>query len=237
MNKKYIEFSSFFPKSIRGGVYAGISLASAGTMHPFDPEGLQNRHGLFSELPFESPDISFCRQTHSHIVHDADDRILRGEEGDGMITAVPGRFLSVTVADCMPVVLYDKQNQVLGLCHSGWKGTGIALKALKLMKTLHGTRGRDVLAFLGPAIGSCCYQVDSRRAQIFQKTWGRGTVREERGNFFLDLPAANILALESAGLKDIVNYNQCTQCDPRYGSFRREGPEQFIRMVAWAGFH
>jgi len=136
----------------------------------------------------------------------------------------------------MPVFLYDPQNGVLGLCHSGWQGTGIAAEAVRLMEQHFGTQVESLVALLGPAIGSCCYKVDSARAREYSLRWGAGGVVKRGESLFLDMKTANIRLLDSLGVKKVFASQNCTVCDPRLGSFRREGPENYTRMTAFLGF-
>jgi YfiH family protein len=174
----------------------------------------------------------------------------RGPEADGLISRDRETVLSVTVADCLPVFLYDTGGRPeagtggFALVHSGWKGTGIALEALRLMEKSWHTRPGDIAAILGPCIRRCCYQVDDGRARAFEAGFG-GTggggasllepaAFETGGKFFLDLQAANIRLLAGAGVRNIAVCEDCTFTDERLGSFRREGPG-YTRMAALAG--
>ena len=152
-------------------------------------------------------------------------------EGDGMVSFSGEIFLAVTVADCLPVFLLDTENGCFALLHSGWKGTGIAGTALKLMKAKWGTFPCDVAAILGPCIDSCCYKVEAQRAALFEKEFGPESVRKINEDFFLDLKAANIKILSDAGVQNIAVCRDCTFTDERLGSFRREG-ERYTRMLA-----
>jgi YfiH family protein len=177
----------------------------------------------------------------------------RGLKADGLISRDREAVLSVTVADCLPVFLYDTGGRPdtgtggFALAHSGWKGTGIALEALCLMERIWHTRPEDVAAILGPCIRRCCYRVDGERARAFESEFG-GTggggpgifplepvVSEAGGEFFLGLQAANIRLLAGAGVRNIAVCEDCTFTDERLGSFRREGPG-YTRMTALAGY-
>jgi YfiH family protein len=160
--------------------------------------------------------------------------------------------LAVTVADCLPVFLLDLRSGSFAALHSGWKGTGIVLTALALMKE-RGTRPEETAALLGPCIRSCCYRVDDGRAAFFEAEFGpsslrvraltRGggpfplgsVVRRDGGGSYLDLQAANARLLAAAGVRHIAWCEDCTFTDERLGSYRREGPGTYTRMAAMAG--
>jgi len=168
-------------------------------------------------------------------------------QGDGMVSFSPNAVLAVTAADCLPVFLLDTEKGYWAVLHSGWKGTGIVLKALKIMQDA-GTAAGSVAAVLGPCIQSCCYNVDKERAMLFEAQFGvppaqaaaseypLGPVsRQDKSRWYINLQAANAGLLSAAGIRHISYCTDCTFTDTRLGSFRREGGQSFTRMVAMAG--
>ncbi|MDR1587930.1 MAG: polyphenol oxidase family protein [Treponema sp.] len=168
-----------------------------------------------------------------------------GPEADGLVSGDPALSLAVMVADCLPVFLYDVEGGAFALVHSGWKGTGIVLEALRLMREHRRTRPEAVAAVLGPCIQGCCYRVDEARSRAFQAEFGGssgafplGPVVIERAGlpdgpgFFLSLQAANARLLANAGVRNIAVCRDCTFTDERLGSFRRQGPASYTRMLA-----
>ena len=152
--------------------------------------------------------------------------------GDGVITT--GRVtLCVTVADCMPIYLYDRRSGSRGILHSGWKGTGILAQAVQALAECYESRPRDIHVTFGPAIGSCCYRVNPERARLFATLWGRKAVVEREGVPYLDLQAANEAIVRSLGLGGLEIVTDCTVCGGPFGSFRGQGPEKYTHMLAW----
>ena len=204
-----------------------------------------HRLRLFDALGMDN-NAAFLRQIHSKDVIEVNCGNVEANtaiEADGLVTRDQDLKLSVTVADCLPVYLYDTLSQGFAVLHSGWKGTGIVINALDLMKEKFGTRPEAVAAVLGPCIQSCCYKVDAERAHIFNEDFGRleneyplGPViitREDR--YYLNMQAANASLLAGAGVRNIAVNEDCTFTDSRLGSFRREG-EVFTRMIAMTGY-
>lgn len=231
-----------FPFIVEGvpvsGVSCGISSRFAGNMqvgHSGAGSGRQQnpkRLALFDKLGLNAASVYGLEQIHSHTVVNVGFLNPPAGPADGMVCNEPGIVLSVTVADCLPVYLYDTESGAFGIVHSGWKGTGIALKALCMMQECFSTRPQAVAAVLGPCIGPCCYNVDAGRAECFEKEFGAASVRESGGDFYLDLKAANVRLLKNAGVKNIAVCGNCTFTDENLGSFRREGPENYTRMAA-----
>ena len=169
-------------------------------------------------------------------------------QGDGMVSFAHDVFCAVTVADCLPVFLLDTENRFFAVLHSGWKGTGIVLQALEIMRRA-GSRMEAIAAVLGPCIQGCCYNVDEERAKLFEAEFGPSSPhtqgfddfplgqlsRHDNSSWYIDLRAANARLLAAKGVRNIAHCTDCTFTDTRLGSFRREGENAFTRMVAVVG--
>jgi YfiH family protein len=139
------------------------------------------------------------------------------------------------VADCLPIFVYDLRGGAFALLHSGWRGTGIVIEAVRVLREQFGAEPACLAAVIGPGIGACCYAVEAGRAELFRKQFGEQTVREAAdGRTFLDLRAANAVLLEAAGVREVFAAAECTACTAELSSFRREGPG-FGRMAAFMG--
>jgi len=234
---------------------AVMSLAAAGDMGFGDDGNRSRRNRWLCEEGFDPDHSAAIDLVHSRMVIEATslrDVFSAGgirREADGMVTA--GRLsvasgaradevrvdsLVITVADCMPIFLYDRGSGAYGLLHSGWKGTGILSEAVSLMQRLYGTRPADLAAAFGPRIGSCCYVVDEARAAVFSGEFGAAAVVRAEGKPRLDLVAANMALADSLGLGSVRLLDGCTSCDHAYGSFRRQGAGRFTRMAAAIGY-
>ena len=99
-------------------------------------------------------------------------------EADGVMTGEPGLLLGVGAADCVPVLVADRRQRVVGAFHAGWRGTaaGMARVGLRQMVERFGTRPADCVAAIGPSIGSCCYEVGEEVRAAFATG-----LAEERG--------------------------------------------------------
>lgn len=200
---------------------------------------IRNRRNYLSALGISPERVASCSQVHSQNVLSLPGQYIPPREemlGDGLIGNEAGVFLSVTVADCLPIFLFSRGRPLTCLLHSGWRGTGIVKKALELLGTSYNLRPEECTAIIGPGIGSCCYHVPIERADFFANRWGVSTVRRDGENRYLDLKEANKKILEEEGVKDTVVLPYCTSCDSRFGSFRREGPRSFTRMLALIGY-
>ena len=206
------------------------------------------RSKLYDSLGIHDRKIYSVRQIHSKIVYAVDADNPPGGDGDGMVSSDGNVVLSVYVADCLPVYLYDTQSRAFGIVHSGWKGTGIVTVAVKMMKEKWQCNPENIAAILGPCIDSCCYNVDKERYDNFEMKFSAESVKKTLstdGNisgqispeikYFLDLKKANIGLLQKAGIRNIAVCDNCTFTDDRLASYRMEGPENFTHMAAIIG--
>jgi YfiH family protein len=216
------------------GLAAGISLRASGDLRLGSPD----REAFFQALGVPPERHYACRQVHSRRVlwiGDQGPPVVAEWEADGLASGRADRVLSVTVADCLPIFVYDRRGGAFALLHSGWKGTGIVTEAVRLLTEEHGAYPASLAAVFGPGIGACCYAVDAERAALFRRQYGERAVRvEPGGRSFLDLRAANAALLEAAGVWEVHAAAECTACTPELFSFRRDGPG-FGRMAAFIG--
>jgi YfiH family protein len=225
-----IELSSAPP-----GFAARLSLRAAGDMSL--SAGPSPRVAAASQGLFPGRRLVVLKQIHSRrVVRTRTGQDVLFAEADGLVSDNPRLVLGVSVADCMPIWLVDRARTAFGLLHSGWKGTGILAEAVAMLGREFGSRPADLSAFLGPAIGACCYAVDAGRAGLFAAEFGTQNVRKKDGRFHLDLAAANRGLLERIGISRYTCADSCTCCDARFGSYRREGKDGFTRMIALAGY-
>jgi len=122
------------------------------------------------------------QQIHSDIIHRVDAIPEQPLSGDGLITATPGLLLAIQTADCLPIILVDARQRVVGVFHAGWRGTvkRIVEKGFGEMHRSFGSRPRDIKAAIGPGIGGCCYEVgeDVRTKFESQFAYGASLFRE-----------------------------------------------------------
>lgn len=195
---------------------------------------VDNRKKLSSLLDTDN-DLHFivANQTHSEhigIISRVQTRGWQGEEDavsdcDALITNQKGVMLTILSADCVPVLLYDKEKEVVAGIHAGWKGTRakIVAKTVQKMKKIYDCDPGDIIAGVAPAIGRCCYEVDKEVAEHFFDEPRSFDLQGEK--YMLDLPYINKKQLLDAGVLEehIEMSNICTACDvERFFSYRKE---------------
>ena len=138
--------------------------------------------------------------------------VIKSQEADGIITDVKGVSIGILTADCVPVLLFDRKKRVVAAIHAGWKGTAskISAKAVEIMMERFGSRPQDITAAIGPAIGPCCYEVGEEVVSAFGHQ--KGVAVQHGKNWHIDLPKANQLQLQDAGVTEIDLSDICTSC-------------------------
>ncbi|MDY7093451.1 MAG: peptidoglycan editing factor PgeF [Acidobacteriota bacterium] len=174
------------------------------------------------------PRIVWAQQIHSDRVLPAGSGDAGGScgEGDALITAEADLALCVVTADCVPVLLAGAGADGiphLAAAHAGWRGIAADI----LAKTLEALPipAPQLTAWIGPAIGPCCYEVGTDVADQVQAAAGPSVVHARPGaKPHLDLPAAAELQLRRRGVEIIHRVGPCTRCSPDdLWSYRREG--------------
>ena len=160
-------------------------------------------------------------------------------DADALATSTAWLPLMLFVADCVPLLIADPGRRIFAVVHAGWRGTASAItsQVIRSLQQDHGCRPPDLAAWIGPAIGACCYEVGQEVAQAVE----RATVGdpeppempisadtappESSGRVKLDVKDANRRQLLRAGLipERIELSPDCTNCDrDRFFSFRRD---------------
>lgn len=216
------------------------SLASEGSWKYGEQGAPENYEQLGKLFDITPTDIVRAKQIHSADVRvvtkeeNGGDGILRpAAEYDGLITNEKHLLLCTLEADCVPVFLLDPVRKVIGMVHSGWKGTAqkISVNAVNRMKEHFGSRPSDIIAAMGPCICENCYEVSDDLLDPFSGQFSKkemkqffrqSPVREDK--YFLDLAEAIRLSLMKEGVKDahIQKPPFCTFHDGIFPSYRKE---------------
>lgn len=183
-----------------------------------------NRRLFFGELNVPIERVAFTRQVHSDTVHAVD---VAGsyETCDALVTDRSGLFLAISVADCLPILLYDPATKCIGAVHAGWRGSrkAILTSAVEMLKAQYNANPEDIVAFIGPSAGKCCYEVGEEVAAEFPAKY---VDRFKKSKPHLDLKLFNKDLLLRSGVADggIEVSDYCTICsEEMFHSYRRDG--------------
>ncbi len=202
-----------------GGVSRGNGLDTLDLGMGEESDVKENRRRFASALGSDISRMFSAKQIHSDTVEAVTESDLgRKFECDGFVTNEKGLLLTVKVADCVPILLYDEVG-IIGAVHAGWRGTvsGIAVNAVKKMIDL-GASAENIKAAIGPCIHPCCYEVDVpfvnsvKEAKYGSELLRYITPSDKKDKFYADLPSMNIHLLLSVGVKNINVCKNCTSC-------------------------
>lgn len=141
-------------------------------------------------------------------------------KADAILTDNPEVTLFMRFADCVPVLLYDPVQRVVGLVHAGWQGTvkKIVPAAVARMAQHYGTRPQDTYAGIGPSIGAHHYEVGEDVAREVAAAFGPAAdrfLKSQNGAVQFDLWDANRHLLAEMGVQKIETAGICTACHPQ----------------------
>lgn len=218
-----------------------------------DPEAVRkNREALCQLLGIGDDCLILPRQTHQTEVLNIDEAFLslstesrqQALEGiDALVTGVAGVCIGVSTADCIPVLLYDREMGITAAIHAGWRGTvaRIAEKAVASMTKWYGSHPRNIVAQVGPGISLDSFEVGEEVYEAFRKAdfdmepiscrmpKPNGGTPEDNPcdiRWHIDLHECNRLQLLSCGVpeRNIFRSGVCTyQQHERFFSARRMG--------------
>jgi YfiH family protein len=145
---------------------------------------------------------------------------------DAVVTKETGVLIGVQAADCVPVLIYEKERGIIGAVHAGWRGTaaGILKKTIEMIMKRYVCGAEGFCVAIGPSIKGCCYSVDHEVNDAVMKATGEGDYYAKKGDkHFLDLPSANKYQALSLGIPgpNIWVSDECTYCNPdKFYSYR-----------------
>lgn len=227
----------------------GVSTKAGGTA-PFynnmsrhvgdEPERvMQNRAEFYSAIGAAGDNFAHANQVHSANAESITSPGLY-KQTDALITDTKGLYLVISVADCLPVMLYDKSKRVIANIHSGWRGTaaGIVTNTVEKMRSEFNTDPCDIIAFGGQCIGKEKFEVGGEVAALFgEKYVYPHPLSENSEKFYIDLKSVVRDQLLDAGVlgQNIEISPLCTYSEKdMFHSYRRD-KDKSGRMFAVIG--
>lgn len=192
----------------------------------------ENRAALQTHCP-DVNEWQWLQQVHGAQVHRLESA-QTNLRGDGLITQKRGLACCIMTADCLPVLLCDELGKEIAAVHCGWRS--LAQGILENTITKMSSKPDSLLAWLGPAIGPCHFEVgkDVKDALVAGNV---SSVSESQfspigeGKFLANLYGIARMQLESQGIGRTFGSDFCTYCDSdQFYSYRRD--RQCGRMVS-----
>lgn len=230
------------PKNIRAAVtthldgvsqapYASFNLAS----HVGDDPALvrANRMHLRTALALPVEPL-WLKQVHGITVVDAARTDIE-PEADGAFSAQAGVVCAVLTADCLPVLLCNRQGTKVTALHAGWRGlaSGIIEAGVQALNM----PGSELIAWLGPAIGPEKFEVGAEVRTVFlqhdpQAASAFRTTHD--GKYLADIYLLARQRLQKLGITGVYGGEFCTVTDTaRFFSYRRDGVTGRMATLIW----
>lgn len=190
-----------------------------------------NRQQLMDFFRFKKQP-EWLEQTHGTHCVIVEESLLR--EADASITRTPGTILSILTADCLPVLLCNRQGSEVAAIHAGWKGLANGVIENTLNKML--SHKNELLAWIGPAICKSCYSVGQEVRDIFVKRYkfADPVFQLQQDKYFFNLALMAEFILNNWGIEAVYQSNACTfeQQDDFY-SYRRSQQTGRMASLIW----
>ncbi|QSA96296.1 peptidoglycan editing factor PgeF [Methylococcus sp. EFPC2] len=209
------------------GEFAGLNL---GTHVGDDPERVASNRKLLSQALDLPAEPLWLNQVHgtTAVRADAPATVI----ADASWTDRPATVCAVMTADCLPILLCDRRGERIAAVHAGWRGLADGV----VEATVDALGTTDLLAWLGPAIGSDAFEVGDEVRRTFIDRLGEceHAFRPHADKWKADLYTLARLVLGGLGIDDIHGGGHCTYGDPdRFYSYRRDGRTGRMATLIW----
>ncbi len=198
---------------------------------PSPPHWLKQVHGV-EVLRFDAPPEP---DAASITIPDSQAPLPSNQEADASITSAPGVVLAILTADCLPVLFASKTGDEIAAAHAGWRG--LAAGVLEATVAAMRTPPNELIAWLGPAASSECYEIGAEVRDAFlahDAISGRHFIPTRENHFRIDLFALARDRLTAAGVAQIHGGGLCTMSDAeRFYSYRRDGRTGRQAALIW----
>ena len=200
----------------------------------------ENRRTIKNQLAkinINCQEVIFAKQVHGNNIieinqHNLQEKLQNTEEGDAIVSNLTELAIAVVTADCLPILLFDLQKQVIVAIHCGWRGAIENIISNTILKIKNKYHANNLVAIIGPAIQQDSYQVgwefyekfinyDKNNQQFFVSDPQNYYSEQQNKKWLFDLPNFATKQLQRLGVRHIINSKINTFTNKEYHSFRR----------------
>jgi YfiH family protein len=218
----------------------GVSATPWATLNISDAVGddpaavAENRRRLVAALGPSAGPLVTMRQVHGTDVAVVDTAGDEPPEADALVTTTPGVTLVVQVADCTPVLLWDRRARVVAAVHAGRRGlaAGVVPAALEVMAKFH-ARADRTYAVIGPGVCPHHYEVPAAMRAEVAAAVPAASASTAAGTPAIDIRAGLLAQLHDCGLRRWMVMPQCTAESESFFSYRRDGSTGRFAGLVW----
>ena len=244
-SKKFKTFKNikncFFSKN--GGVSQGIyNILNCGLVSEDKKKNVLNNLNIVSnKMGVNIENLFTMNQTHSNkvVVIDDTNKHIQRVNSDALVTSQKNITISVLTADCVPVLIYDEVNEIIGSVHAGWKGAAGGIIENTLNEFFKINKNGKINVAIGPCIGVGNYEVGrefySKFIQLSKKN-NNFFIETKNNKFFFNLRKYINSKFENLRVNHVENIDFDTFSEnKKFFSFRRsrqEGEKDYGRCIS-----
>lgn len=215
----------------------GVSEGEFSSLNPADhvndalPHVMKNRQLIKQMLALPSEPV-WLRQTHS-VKAVCADQVTKPPVADASYSTKHNTVCVVLTADCLPILLCDRQGTMVAAIHGGWRGLLNGIIESTVLKMPECT----IMAWLGPAIGVQCFEVGEEVRSAFtskSEQFASAFKYHTKDKYLADIYQIARVLLNNAGVQQIYGSEYCTVSDKqRFFSYRRDGQTGRMATLIW----
>lgn len=206
-----------------------------------NPDFLEHYKILSNNQGIDLKNFIFTDQVHSNNLAYVNREDLKGNffenkinETDGLITDDKYVFLATKYADCMPIIAYDPIKNVVGIAHSGWRGTLIDMPKLLIIKMIDqfGSKPENIFVSIGPSIGPESFEVNIDVAEKFYIKFGGKFIIQKEEKFLINLWSIAEEQINEAGVRNIeISMIDTYKYSKYFYSYRKEKTNKRFAVI------
>ena len=192
----------------------------------------QNRKLLRQQLQLPA-EPGWINQTHGTQTVTLEQDVTR--DADAAVTRVPGTIAVVMTADCLPILLCNRDGSEVGAVHAGWRGlqAGIIQSVLATMTSPN----QQLMAWIGPGISQACFEVGDEVHAAFADSMQDAQacfIAHGEGHWLCDLAGLAERELRAQGVGDVQRDPHCSyRHADRFFSYRRNATTGRMAALIW----
>ncbi len=183
-------------------------------------------------------DPKWLKQVHGNRVVDAEEAAPE-EEADASTAITPNVVCVVQVADCLPVLIAEKNGKAVAAVHCGWRSLagGILQNTIYRLRERVNDSEAQFIAWLGPRIGDSDFETGSDVLEAMKQTIDGAQVaftEKSGGKYLCSLTTLARMALLQVGVEEIIEARHSTYANPDlFYSYRRDGKTGRHAAMIW----
>jgi YfiH family protein len=165
---------------------------------------------------FDIPQPIYCLNRHG-------DQVIRVEslsdpiqEGDALVTTKKNIPLMICHADCQVGIFFDQKKSVLGVAHSGWRGSNLNIYG-KVVEVMRELGCQEIQVAISPSLGPDKSEFLHYEKELHPRLW-----KYQFKPYYFDFWQISLDQLKEAGVQDVYLARICTYSSPEYFSYRRD---------------